>query len=190
MTHEVERCRTALRLAAEGKRVSLVSSGDPGIYGMAGLVFELSAKFPAQIPIEVVPGVTAASGAAARLGAPLMADFAVISLSDLLVPWSRIKKRLQTVAEGDLVVALYNPRSKSRTKPFLEAVRIFRKYRFPHTPVGIVRGATCEDERAVLTDLAHVLEYEVGMRSLVIIGNSDSLVLADRFLTRRGYEIA
>lgn len=190
MTHEVERCRTALRLAAEGKRVSLVSSGDPGIYGMAGLVFELAARFPARVLIEVVPGVTAASAAAARLGAPLMTDFAVISLSNLLVPWSRIKKRLQAVAESDLVVALYNPRSKSRTKPYFEAVRILRQHRLPHTPVGIVHSATCEDENAVLTDLAHVLEYDVGMRSIVIIGNSDSLVLEHRFLTRRGYEIA
>lgn len=170
--------------------VSLVSSGDPGIYGMAGLVFELASALQLQVPIEIIPGVTAASAVAARLGAPLMIDFAVISLSDLLVPWRTIQKRLKAVAACDMVVALYNPCSKSRTKPLLSAIRLFRRHRPPDTPVGIVTAATCNDESVVLTDLTHVLDHNIGMRSLVLVGNKDSIVRDGRFLTRRGYRIA
>ena len=115
MTREVERCRFALKRAKEGKTVALVSSGDPGVYGMAGLVLELAAAEGTSIPIEIVPGVTAAQALAARLGAPLMCDYATLSLSDLLVPWETIRGRLEAVAAADLVVALYNPRSQKRT---------------------------------------------------------------------------
>lgn len=189
MRQEIERCRRALALAAQGRVVSLVSSGDPGIYGMAGLALEMAAGWPARIPIEIIPGVTAAAAAAAKLGAPLMADFAVISLSDLLVPWKKIRRRLAAAAESDLAVALYNPRSKTRQRPFLEAVRIFRKERPAATPVGIVTDATCARENIILTDLAHVLDHEVGMRSLVIIGNSEATVLNGNLVTRRGYKL-
>ena len=124
MRQETERCRKALELAQSGETVALVSSGDPGIYGMAGLALELAAADGLPVPIEVIPGITAASAAAARLGAPLMLDYAVISLSDLLVPWETIRKRIEAVAAADLVTVLYNPRSKKRVKQLEEALVI------------------------------------------------------------------
>ena len=136
MTEEVERCRIALEHAAAGRNVALVSSGDPGIYGMAGLAIELAQAEGLAVPIEIIPGVTAAGAAAAALGAPLMLDFAAISLSDLLVPWETVRGRLEAVAQADLVVALYNPRSKSRVRQLEEAVAIFRAVRPGATPVG------------------------------------------------------
>ena len=141
MTHEIVRCREALARAAAGDVVALISSGDAGIYGMAGLALELAAAEQIDVPIEIVAGVTAASAAAAALGAPLMLDFAVISLSDLLVTWETIRARLQAVAGADLVVALYNPRSKKRVRHLEEAVEIFCATRPDETPVGIVTGA-------------------------------------------------
>ncbi len=129
MTQEAERCRLALARAREGKTVALISSGDPGIYGMAGLVLELAASERIAVPIEIVPGITAASALAARLGAPLMCDFAVLSMSDLLVPWEQIRKRLEAVAAADLVAVIYNPRSQKRTRQLAEAATIFRRHR-------------------------------------------------------------
>ena len=137
MTQEAERCRLALARAREGKTVALISSGDPGIYGMAGLVLELAASEGIAVPIEIVPGITAASALAARLGAPLMCDFAVLSMSDLLVPWEQIRRRLEAVAAADLVVAIYNPRSQKRTRQLAEAAAIFRRHRPGTTPVGV-----------------------------------------------------
>ena len=129
MTQEIERCRAALDRAAGGEIVSLVSSGDAGIYGMAGLAIELAQAEKLTVPIEVIPGVTAASAAAAALGAPLMLDFAAVSLSDLLVPWEVIRRRLEAVAAADLVAALYNPRSAKRIRPWEQTVEIFRAAR-------------------------------------------------------------
>ncbi len=134
MTHEVQRCRQALQRAAQGEVVSLLSSGDPGIYGMAGLALEIRHAEGFDVAVEIVPGVTAASAAAAALGAPLMLDFAAISLSDLLVPWETIRQRLAAVAAADLVVALYNPRSAKRVRQLEEAVAIFRGSRPGETP--------------------------------------------------------
>ena len=136
MTHEVERCRQALHRAAAGEVVALISSGDAGIYGMAGLALELAEAEDLHVPVEIIPGVTAASAAAAALGAPLMLDFAVISLSDLLVSWEVIRRRLEAVAAADLVVALYNPRSEKRVRQLQEAVEILRAARSGQTPVG------------------------------------------------------
>jgi precorrin-3B C17-methyltransferase len=189
MRKEVERCRCALERAAAGETVSLISSGDPGIYGMAGLAIELAAAEGLSTPIEIIPGVTAAGSAAAALGAPLMLDFAVISLSDLLVPWDSICNRLEAVAAADLAVALYNPRSKRRIRQLEEAVEIFQRHRPGSTPVGVVTSASCPEQSVVVTDLDHLLEQEVNMRSLVIVGGSAAKLLNGRFVTPRGYQL-
>lgn len=189
MTQEAERCRQALYKAQEGKVVSLVSSGDAGVYGMAGLAFELSFSEGLQAPIEVVPGVTSAIASAARLGAPLMLDFACISLSDLLIPWDMILRRLEAVAAADLVVALYNPRSRKRVRQLDEASAIFRKYRPDSTPVGITTALGMDDERIVLSDLGHFLECQITMRSIVLIGNRSSKRLGQWLIPPRGYPL-
>ncbi len=187
MTHEVERCRAALHRAAAGEVVALISSGDAGIYGMAGLALELAEAENLHVPMEIVPGVTAASAAAAALGAPLMLDFAVISLSDLLVSWEVIRRRLEAVATADLVAVLYNPRSKKRVRQLTEAVEIFRAARSGQTPVGIVTAAGQDDQSLVITDLDHLLQQEVGMRTVVIIGNSSTRLIDNWMVTARGY---
>ena len=189
MTREVERCRTALARAAEGKTVSLVSSGDPGIYGMAGLVLEIAAAEGMAVPIEIVPGVSAAQALAARLGAPLMCDFATLSLSDLLVPWETIRKRLEAVTAADLVVALYNPRSQKRTRQLDEAAEIFRRHRPGTTPVGVGTALGSPEERVLLSDLDHFLALPIDMRSVVIIGNRSTRRIGERLVTPRGYGV-
>jgi precorrin-3B C17-methyltransferase len=189
MTAEVGRCRAALRAAASGRKVALVSSGDAGIYGMAGLALEMAAKEGFEVPIEVVPGVSAASAAAAALGAPLMLDWACLSLSDLLVDWTTIRTRLEAVAAADLVAALYNPRSQRRVRHLEEAVEIFLGHRPPGTPVGIATALGAPEERTVITTLEGLCREEVGMRSLVIVGNRSTRVVGGRLLTPRGYAL-
>lgn len=189
MTKEGERCLAALAHAGRGDEVALISSGDPGIYGMAGLAIELAKAEGIAVPIEIVPGVTSASAAAARLGAPLMCDYATISLSDLLIPWDVIRKRVEAVAAADLVTAIYNPQSSKRRKQIEEAAGIFRKYRPSETPVGIATAVGTVDERIVLTDLAHFLNEDIDMRSVILIGNRSSKVLGKWFVTQRGYNI-
>lgn len=189
MTKERERCRAALQRAEEGSVVALVSSGDAGIYGMAGLAVELASSEGRHVSIEIVPGVTAATATAAALGAPLMLDFACISLSDLLVPWDSIKRRLEAVASADLVVALYNPRSKKRTQQLEEAAAIFLKYRSGHTPVGVGTAVGTEEQRIVLSDLDRFLALEITMRSIVVIGNRSSKIVDGFFITPRGYSV-
>jgi precorrin-3B C17-methyltransferase len=189
MTQEVERCRAALRRAEAGNVVALVSSGDPGIYGMASLAIELSSAEGVSVPIEVVPGVSASGAAAARLGSPLSLDFACISLSDLLVPWDTIRERLAAVAAADLVVGLYNPRSVKRVTQLSDAAEIFRLYRAGGTPVGIGTAVGTPEERVVLSDLDRFLEEEIGMRSVVLIGNRSSKVIDGWFVTPRGYKV-
>lgn len=190
MTQEVDRCRLALQRAAAGATVALISSGDAGVYGMAGLALELAQAdgLGDQVAIEIVPGVTAATAAAARLGAPLMVDFAVISLSDLLVSWEQIRKRLQAAASADFVTALYNPRSHTRVKQLTEAAAIFLEHRGPDTPVGIATALGTGEESVVLSTLGRLLQEEVNMRSIVIIGNSATQVIHGLMVTRRGYE--
>jgi len=189
MTKETERCEAAVRKARQGATVALVSSGDAGIYGMAGLALELANGTGTHVPVEIVPGVTAASATAARLGAPLMLDFACISLSDLLVPWTTIRDRLRAVAAADLVVALYNPKSKKRTNQLQEAAEIFRAHRPGMTPVGVGTAVGTEDESLVLSDLDHFLGQEINMRSIVIIGNRTSKITGGWFITPRGYTV-
>jgi adenosylcobyric acid synthase len=189
MMKEVDRCREALDAAAAGKTVALVSSGDAGVYGMAGLAMELAATMTAPPEIVVVPGVSAVQAAASVLGAPLMHDFAVISLSDLLTPWDVIERRLVAAAAADFVVALYNPRSKGRVTQIEEARTILLAARASTTPVGIVRNACREGETRVVTTLAAMLDHEIDMFSLVIIGNSATFVDREgRMVTPRGYK--
>lgn len=189
MRQEMERCRIALSRASSGDIVSLVSSGDPGIYGMAGLAIEMAASEGISVPVEIVAGVSASSAAAAVFGAPLMLDYASISLSDLLVPWEVIQQRLEAVAAADLVAVLYNPRSKKRVTQIEEAVAIFKRHRPGTTPVGIGTSVGTEEESTVLTDLAHVLDAEITMRSIVIIGNRFSRAVNGRLITPRGYRL-
>jgi len=187
MMKEVERGRQALELAERGRTVALVSGGDPGIYAMAGLVFELARRSSSRVTIEVVPGIAALNACAARLGAPLMHDFAAISLSDLLTPWEVIAKRLKAAAGADFVTVLYNPKSKRRTWQIEQARDIFLEQRKPDTPAGIVTAATRPDEKIILTTLADLADGEIGMQSTVIIGNSQSYIWNNLLITPRGY---
>ncbi len=198
MMKEVERCREAISIASSGRDTAIISSGDAGIYGMAGLVLELvdaDAKIAATLPllqsrieVIVVPGVSAVQAAASVLGAPLMHDFAVISLSDLMTSWEKIRERLRAAATADFVVALYNPRSKGRVRQIEEAREILLSSRSPETPVGIVRNACRDGESKTVTTLKQMLHHEIDMFSIVIIGNSATFVdVEGRMVTPRGY---
>ena len=190
MTQELGRARMAIEKAFSGNDVCLVSSGDPGIYGMAGVVLEFLGKEKnAKIPIEIVPGVTAASSCAGLLGAPLMNDFAVISLSDLLTDSKVIEKRVRSACRGDFVIVFYNPKSKKRIKPFEKAWQILMKYRPPQTPVGIVRNAKRADEEATIIRLKDMLKArQIDMGATVIVGNSQTFIKGGYMITPRGYE--
>jgi adenosylcobyric acid synthase len=196
MRQEVERCLEALRLAASGKNVALVSGGDAGVYGMAGLLLELAdsglgkihGSAVQDVEITIIPGVSALQAAASVLGAPLMHDFAVISLSDLLTPWELIEKRLRAAATADFVTVIYNPRSRGRAMHLTRAREILLSARSPHTPVGIVRNACREGEEKVITCLKDMDAFPVDMFSIVIVGNSTShLDKEGRIVTPRGY---
>jgi len=191
MKHEVERCEKALSLALQGETVSLISSGDAGIYAMAGILFEVVEKNDAldQVDIEVIPGVTASSAAAASLGAPIMHDHVSISLSDLLTPWSLIEKRLDLAGQGDFVISLYNPKSKGRPKHLERATEVLLQHRRKDTPVGIVMNAKREGESVKVTTLERLPDEEVNMFTLVLIGNSNTKMLGDYLVTPRGYDL-
>jgi cobalt-precorrin 5A hydrolase / cobalt-factor III methyltransferase / precorrin-3B C17-methyltransferase len=183
---EVDRCRDALARARDGASVALVCSGDAGVFAMATLVLELAPQYGLP-PVEVVPGVTAATAAAGLLGAPLAHDHAFISLSDLLTPWPVIEQRLRAVAESDMAVALYNPRSLRRTWQLEKACALLLEHRPPTTPVGICTDVGREDEHVVRTTLGELDPSLVGMLSIVLIGSSTSTVVNDRIVTPRGY---
>ena len=191
MRKEIDRCQECLDLAETGKTVTLVSSGDAGVYGMAGIMLELVEKSGSDVAVEVVPGVSAANAAASTLGAPLMHDYCVISLSDLMTDWEVIKKRLHCAGEGDFIVALYNPKSKGRPDNIVEAQKILLQYKDGSTPVGIVRNAKRANESYVLTTLEKMCEAEIDMFSMVIIGNSKTYITADhlKMITPRGYAL-
>jgi len=191
MTREVERCLMAIETALTGKYVAIVSSGDPGIYGMAGITLELLEKEGAadKLEVEIVPGISSANAAASSLGAALMHDFAVISLSDLLTPWEAIERRLEAAAQADLVTVLYNPVSRKRTEQIKKARQIFLKYKSPATPVGIVRNAKRRGEEITRTDLEHFLEYPIDMFTVVLIGNKQSYRTERFMITPRGYDV-
>ena len=191
MMQEIDRCQAAVDQAIAGKQVAVISSGDPGIYGMAGLILELVAKQPVvnQPEVTVIPGISAVGAAAAVLGAPLMHDFAVISMSDLLTPWEVIEKRIEMAAAGDFVIAIYNPKSVKRTNQ-IETVRaITLKYRGPDTPVGIVHHATRDKEAMTLSTLDQFTHEYIDMFSLVLIGNSQTYVADGKMVTPRGYRL-
>jgi precorrin-3B C17-methyltransferase len=191
MTRELERCELALAKALPGRKVCLVSSGDPGVYGMAGIMLEIikAKDCFARVKVEVVPGITAANAAAASLGAPLMHDYVVISLSDLLTPWETIVKRVEMAAKGDFIIVLYNPKSNGRVKQ-IEAVReILLVEKSPDTPVGIVTNAKRRGEKVVISDLEHFIKEDINMFSVVIIGNTQTVAWQDLMITPRGYRL-
>jgi precorrin-3B C17-methyltransferase len=190
MMQEVKRCQMAIDEAAAGKNVALISSGDAGIYGMAGLIIDMILNLPeSERPqFEVIAGISAVNAAAAILGAPLMHDFAVISLSDLLTDWEVIKKRVGCAAAGDFVIALYNPKSKKRVQNILEVQEILLKYKNKNTPVGIVTNAGRLNEQKIISTLENFTSEEINMFSLVLIGNSQTYVKAGFMITPRGYD--
>jgi precorrin-3B C17-methyltransferase len=194
MTQEVERAHQCIDLAKEGKTVSLVSSGDPGIYGMAGLIFEVLAESgwdpKSGLHVELVPGVSALNSCASIIGSPLMTDFAVCSMSDLLVPWEIIVKRVEAAAKGDFVLVIYNPASKKRIHQLQDTRQILLKYRKPTTPVAIIKGAFRESETVIMTDLEHMENHadQLGMISTVIVGNSSTYNFKDLMINPRGYK--
>lgn len=185
MKKEVDRCNQVLEIATTGKNVALVSSGDAGVYGMAGIMLEMNEDFD----IEIVPGITSANASASSLGAPLMHDFCVISLSDLLTDWELIKKRIECAAIGDFVTAIYNPRSKGRQTQIVEARDIFMKHKSKDTVVGIVENAKREGENVTITTLENMLDYEINMFTTVIVGNSNTFEKEGKMVTPRGYKV-
>ncbi len=191
MTQEISRASKAIEKALEGKTVCVISSGDPGIYGMAGLILELLKKSDIKkLEIEIVPGITAASACASLLGAPLAQDFAVISLSDLLVTRKEIERKLKYALRADFVVVLYNPKSKSRIKPLERAWNITRQYRLGQTPVGIVRDAYRGSQNLRIMRLEDVNTInDIDMATTIIIGNSRTLVKGKYMITSRGYDL-
>src|SRR3990170_7431774 len=194
MTQEVERAHQAIDLANADRIVSLVSSGDPGIYGMAGLIYEILAEKGWDrkngIYVEAVPGVSSLNSCAALVGSPLMTDFAVVSMSDLLVPWDIIVKRVEAAALGDYVTVIYNPASKKRIHQLKDTKDIFLKYRKPDTPVAIVKGAFRDSQKIVVTTLEKLLDYNdmLGMITTVIIGNSSTFNYNGLMINPRGYK--
>lgn len=188
MGAEVERAKKAISLGRAGRRVAFVSSGDSGVYGMAGLVGEILREEPAEsLDIEVVPGVTSLVAAAALLGAPVTTDFASVSLSDYLVPWDTIASRLEMAAKGDFVTVLYNPMSRRRRQQLVNARNIFLAHRAASTPVGIVTSASRSNQDVIVTTLEHMLEHNIGMETIIIIGNSTTFEHSGRMVTPRGY---
>ena len=184
MTKEVDRCIDVLKLAKEGKNVALISSGDAGVYGMAGIMLEIA---DGEVEVEIIPGVTATNAAAAIVGAPVMHDYVTIRLSNLLTDWELIKKRLELAAQGDFVVSIYNPKSRGRVTQIEEAREIMLKYKPKTTPVAIVRNAGREDEEHVVTTLDEMLNHEINMLTIVIIGNANTFIKDGKMITPRGY---
>jgi precorrin-3B C17-methyltransferase len=194
---EIARARHALELAAEGARVAVVSGGDPGVFAMAAAVLEAIEKGPPPwraLDIEVLPGVSAMQGAAARLGAPLGHDFCAISLSDNLKPWESLARRLKAAAEGDFVIALYNPASKARPRRIHDAFAVLRDFKAPTTPVAFARAVGREDETIKLTELGDADPSLADMATLVMIGSSETRLVARAsglpwLLTPRAYGV-
>lgn len=187
MRREADRCRMAFAEAQKGQDVAMVCSGDAGIYGMAGLICEIGKDYP-DVGIEIVPGITAASGGAAVLGAPLMHDFAVISLSDLLTPWEKIEKRIRAAAEADFVICIYNPSSKKRADYLRKACGMILEYRKPETVCGIVRNIGRDGESYEILSLERLQDTQADMFTTVFIGNSNTMELNGRMVTPRGYK--
>lgn len=184
MRGEAERCRAALRLSREGRRVALCCSGDAQVYGMASLLLELAEETD---EIEIVPGVTAALSAAALLGAPLSGDFALVSLSDLMTPWERIERRLEAVGAGDFACALYNPASRQRAGHLRRACEVLLRYRAPETVCGLARNVAREGQARRILTLRELAEERLDMFTTVLVGSSETILRHGRMLTPRGY---
>ena len=191
MTEEIGRARAAVERARAGSKVVLVSSGDAGVYGMAGLVFEvlrdLGWRRGDSPALRLIPGITALSSCGSLVGAPLGHDFCAISLSDLLTPWPVIARRIEAAAAADFVIGLYNPASGRRTRQIVEAQATIRRHRDGTTPVALVKSAYRKLQHAVITDLDHLLDYEIGMLTTVLVGSSQSFVFEGYLVTPRGY---
>lgn len=191
MTEEIGRARAAIERARDGATVSLISSGDAGVYGMAGLVFqvlkEMGWKRGDSPELRLIPGMTALNSCASLVGAPLVHDFCSISLSDLLTPWLVIARRIEAAASADFVIGLYNPASGRRTRQIVDAQTIIRRYRDASTPVALVKSAYRDMEQVVLTDLANFLDYEIGMLTTVLVGSSNTFMFEGYMVTPRGY---
>ena len=185
MRGEESRCRKALELSKENNIVALISTGDSGIYGMAGLILQMKENEN----VEIIPGVTASSAAGSVVGAPLMHDNCNISLSDLMTPYNLIKKRVRNAADADMIISLYNPRSKGRPHYLREAIEIIKEYRKLSTPVAVVRHALRDGQEYKLFTLENFDEEVVDMFSIVIVGNSQSLIKEGKFITPRGYNV-
>lgn len=192
MTEEVSRAQDAVRQAEAGNIVSVISSGDSGVYGMAGLVYEVLIELgwteATGIEVEIVPGISAINSCASLLGAPIMHDSCTISLSDHLTPWNLIAKRVEAAAMADFVIALYNPKSGRRTRQIVEAQRILLEYRSPDTPVGLVKSAYRDRQEVTMTTLSEMLNHDIGMLTTVIIGNSSTFFYDNKMITPRGYQ--
>ena len=185
MKGEIERCNKAIDMVKKGNNTAIISTGDAGLYGMAGPILELAED----IEVEIVPGVTAAFSAASELGSPIMHDYVSISLSDLLTPWEVIENRLNKAAEADFVITIYNPKSKGRKHHIERAIELISKYRDEKTPVGIVKNSGRPNTQIMITTLAKI-DYElVDMFCTLIIGNSNSFIKDDNIITPRGYVI-
>lgn len=188
MGEEIKRVQEALKRVSRGQKVCVVSGGDAGIYGMAGLVLETIAREKIELKIEIIPGVSAINAVAAALGAPLNQDFAVISLSDLLVPWEIIARRLEAASWGDFVIVLFNPASTKRIYTFVKAVEIINQHRPGETPVGFVWNVDQEKEKIVITNLSRALDYPVDMQTTIVVGTMKTFQYENWMITPRGYK--
>lgn len=186
MKKEVDRCVMAFEEAKKGKVVSMICSGDAGVYGMSGLMYEVGVNYP-EVELEIIPGVTAATGGAAVLGAPLIHDFCLISLSDLLTPWEKIEARLLAAAEADFVVCLYNPSSRKRSDYLQKACDLMMQYKSPETVCGIVSYIGRDGEHYEVMDLKTLRDTKVDMFTTVWVGNSQTKEINGKMVTPRGY---
>jgi precorrin-3B C17-methyltransferase len=187
MGQELERAELAIKYSRQGLKVALVSSGDPGVYGMANVFYQISGKC-SDVAVEVIPGVTAVNYSASLLGAPLH-DFSVISLSDILTPLSEIKRKVRAAADADFVIAFYNPRSKKRIKPFRESLKILKNVRKPDTPIGLVKTENNNGVKVKISTLSELSEEDVDMNTTLIVGNSFTYIDGGHMITSRGYVI-
>lgn len=185
MKGEIERCKAAIDMVKEGKNTAIISTGDAGLYGMAGPILELVEE----IEVEIIPGVTAAFSAASELGSPIMHDYASISLSDLLTPWEVIENRIEKAAEGDFVITIYNPKSKGRKDHLEKAVNIMLKHKPGDTPIGVVKDSGRPNTKIWITTLDNIDYDKVDMLCVLIIGNSNTYIKDEHMITPRGYHI-
>ncbi len=186
---EIARAEMAIKYTIQGKKVSVISSGDSGIYGMAGIVLEMVSHHNYDIDIEIVPGITSLSSSSSLIGTPLMNDFCSISLSDRLTPWEMIEKRIKSAAESDFAIVFYNPKSQQRTEGIKKAREIIMEYRNKNTPVGIIKNAYRENQESFVTNLEKFLGFDIDMFTTIIVGNSRSYQYKNYMITPRNYDL-